>query len=128
MSDACNTKTCRKSTSQPYESSSGTSTGASVDLRFGDSSTGTNAAGPVVLDTVSVAGLSMDEQPFAAVNDTNNSAVQNGGAGIFGLGFPAQRYALEIKYLFIKRIYREMYSFVQAAVVNQQVCAHEASL
>lgn len=91
MSDACQTRTCKKSTSQPYTSSSGTSTGASVKLQYGDSSTGTHASGPVVLDTVAVAGLSMDSQPFAAVNDTDNSAVQNGGAGIFGLGFPAQR-------------------------------------
>ena len=62
-----------------------------MTLNFGDSSTGTHAGGPVVLDTVGVAGLSMDNQPFAAANATNNSAVQNGGAGIFGLGFPAQR-------------------------------------
>ena len=93
MSDTCNTKACRKSTSQPYASASGSSTGASVALRYGDSNTGTHASGPVVLDTVGVAGLSLDNQPFAAVNDTDNSAVQNGGAGIFGLGFPAQRYA-----------------------------------
>lgn len=91
MSDACRTKTCKKSSSQPYISSSGNVTGASVKLKYGDSSTGTHAAGPVIQDTVAIAGLSMDYQPFAAVNDTDNTAVQNGGAGIFGLGFPAQR-------------------------------------
>ncbi|GJE99878.1 acid protease [Phanerochaete sordida] len=101
MSDACKTKSCQKSTSAPYTSSSGQQTGASVNLQYGDSTTGTHASGPVLLDTVAVAGLSMDKQPLAAVNDTNNSAVQNGGAGIFGLGFPGQ-------------------SFVQAAVVNQE--------
>ena len=64
-----------------------------MNLKYGDSNTGTHAGGPVVLDTVGVAGLSMENQPFAAVNSTDNSAVQNGGAGIFGLGFPAQRCA-----------------------------------
>ena len=69
-------------------------TGASVDLRYGDSLTGTHASGPVVRDTVAIAGLSMEDQVFASVNDTDNSAVQNGGAGIFGLGFPSQRYPI----------------------------------
>ena len=96
MSDQCQTRTCRKSTAQPYASSSGTATGASVDLKFGDSTTGTHAAGPVVMDTVAVAGISMTSQPLAAVNDTDNTAVDNGGAGIFGLGFPAGRYAFLI--------------------------------
>ena len=62
-----------------------------MDLKYGDSTTGTHASGPVVMDTVAVAGLAMTNQLFAAVDDTDNSAVQNGGAGIFGLGFPAQR-------------------------------------
>jgi len=99
MSDACKTSACKASTSNSYKASSGQSTGASVNLQYGDSTTGTHAAGPVVVDTVGVAGLSLPDQVFAAVNDTNNSAVQNGGAGILGLGFPSQ-------------------SFVQAAVVN----------
>ncbi|KAI0772172.1 aspartic peptidase domain-containing protein [Irpex lacteus] len=101
MSDACNTKVCKASTSQPYKASSGKSTGADVNLQYGDSTSGTHAKGPVVLDTVAVAGLSLADQPLGAINDTDNSAVQNGGAGIFGMGFPSQ-------------------SFVQAAVVNQK--------
>ncbi|KAI0344431.1 acid protease [Trametopsis cervina] len=99
MSDTCATQTCKSSTSSPYQASSGTSTGASVDLLYGDSTSGTHASGPVVLDTVTVAGLSLPSQPLAAINDTDNSAVQNGGAGILGFGFPSQ-------------------SFVQAAIVN----------
>lgn len=75
-------------------STSAVQTGASVDLRYGDSLTGTHASGPVVRDTVAIAGLSMEDQLFASVNDTDNSAVQNGGAGIFGLGFPSQRYPI----------------------------------
>ncbi|KAI0688715.1 acid protease [Cytidiella melzeri] len=99
MSDACKTQACLSSTSKPYKAASGSPTGANVNLKYGDSTTGTHATGPVVLDSVTVAGLSLPGQPFAAVNDTDNSAVQNGGAGIFGLGFPSQ-------------------SFVQAAVFN----------
>jgi len=101
MSDECKTETCASSTSTPYNSESARLTGADVNMGYGDSKTGTHAIGPIVLDTVSVAGLSMDDQPFAAVNDTNNSAVENGGAGLFGLGFPSQ-------------------SVVQAAVVNKR--------
>lgn len=74
-----------------YDPSSATRTEANVDLLYGDSLTGTHASGPVVRDTVAVAGLSLTDQVFASVNDTNNSAIQNGGAGIFGLGFPSQR-------------------------------------
>lgn len=91
MSDACKTKSCLRSKATPYPANSGQLTGASVLLQYGDSTSGTNASGPVVLDTVTVAGLSMQNQAFASVNETNNSAVQNGGAGIFGLGFPSQR-------------------------------------
>jgi len=98
--DTCHTDSCSSSTSPAYATGSARLTGASVDLRYGDSDTGTHAEGPVVLDTVGLAGISMEDQPFAAVNDTNNSAVDHGSAGLFGLGFPSQ-------------------SFVQGAVVNQ---------
>ena len=92
MSDGCHSVQCTDSTADPYNSSSGQATGASVSLEYGDSVSGTHASGPVVWDNVAVAGLSLPSQVFAAVNDTNNSAVQNGGAGIFVLGFPSQRY------------------------------------
>lgn len=69
-------------------------TGATVNLTFGDSDTGTFASGPIVSDEVTLAGLSMQEQPFVAVNSTNNNAVLNGGAGIIGLGFPSQRFVV----------------------------------
>ncbi|KAF7791449.1 hypothetical protein EIP86_002465 [Pleurotus ostreatoroseus] len=105
MSDACQTRICQRSQAVPYPAASGLPTGTSVLLQYGDSTSGTNASGPVVLDTVTVAGLSMQSQAFASVNDTNNSAVKNGGAGIFGLGFPSQ-------------------SFVQAAVVNYMELMH----
>lgn len=60
-------------------------------MRYGDSTTGSIASGPVVLDTVSIAGIAIDGQAFAAVDNTTNSAVRYGAAGIFGLGFPSER-------------------------------------
>ncbi|KAH8090996.1 acid protease [Cristinia sonorae] len=101
MSDKCTTDACTETTSTPYDSQGGKDAETTVDLRYGDSKTGTHASGPVMLDTVSVAGLSMDDQPFAAINDTDNGAVNNGASGIFGLGFPSQ-------------------SYVQAAMVNKK--------
>lgn len=94
MSEACRTEVCQSSTAAPYKSSTQVSSGADVDLRYGDSTTGSHARGPVVMDQVTVAGLSMGSQIFAAVNDTNNVAISNGGSGIFGLGFPSQRCAV----------------------------------
>lgn len=93
MSDACKTDVCQQSSSTPYATATARHTEAGVNLQFGDSTTGTHASGPVVLDTVALAGLSMEDQPFAAINDTNNSAAQHGTAGLIGLGFPSQRYA-----------------------------------
>ncbi|KZT05462.1 uncharacterized protein LAESUDRAFT_813562 [Laetiporus sulphureus 93-53] len=69
-----------------------TSTEASVDLTYGDSTTGTYASDPIGLDTVTLAGLSTDDQMFAAVDSTDNSAVLNGGAGIIGVGFPSESF------------------------------------
>lgn len=95
MSDACQTGVCQKSSSVPYKTATARNTGAEVNLRFGDSTTGTHASGPVVLDTVALAGLSLEDQPFAAINDTNNNAARYGTAGLIGLGFPSQRYESE---------------------------------
>jgi hypothetical protein len=40
---------------------------------------------------VNLAGLSLNDQYFAAVNQTNTSLLQSGAAGIFGVGFPNNR-------------------------------------
>ncbi|KAI0667633.1 acid protease [Trametes maxima] len=100
MSTKCRTKQCRQSRAQPYDpSKTFKSDGGSVNLQYGDSVTGTHASGPVGRDTVTLAGLTLPNQTLAAIDDTDNSAISNGGAGILGLGFPAQ-------------------SFVQAAAIN----------
>jgi Eukaryotic aspartyl protease len=65
--------------------------GAPVNIRYGDSKTGTHASGPVTQDIVAIAGLAMSQQAFIAVSDTNNTGVMRGANGIFGLGFPSER-------------------------------------
>jgi hypothetical protein len=57
-------------------------------MRYGDSTTGTFAAGSIASDTVAIAGVAINKQLYAAIEDTTNSVVQFGATGIFGLGFP----------------------------------------
>ncbi|CDO76205.1 hypothetical protein BN946_scf184819.g5 [Trametes cinnabarina] len=63
-------------------------TGQSVNLLYGDSRTGTHASGVIGKDIISIAGLSVPDQYFAAILDTNTTVLQTGSAGILGLGFP----------------------------------------
>ncbi|KAI0667632.1 acid protease [Trametes maxima] len=100
-SNDCQTPQCQQSGAERYDTKTFKPTGNTVNLRFGDSVTGTHAAGPVGRDIVTLAGLTMTDQPVAAINDTDNSAVSNGGSGILGLGFFGQ-------------------SFVQAAAINAE--------
>jgi hypothetical protein len=89
ISDAC-TGNC--SASIPlYPQATFQSTGLNAKLNYGDSSTGTYADGPVGKDTVGLAGLTLQGQYFAAINNTNASVLEIGSAGIFGLGFPINR-------------------------------------
>jgi len=60
-------------------------------LVYGDSQTGTHATGTIGYDVVSLAGFTLQDQYFAAINDTNTSVIQTGCSGIFGLGFPLNR-------------------------------------
>ncbi|KAI9057701.1 acid protease [Trametes sanguinea] len=71
-----------------YTAASLTSTGQSISLLYGDSRTGTHASGVIGRDTISMAGLSVPDQYFAAIMDTNTTVLQTGSAGILGLGFP----------------------------------------
>jgi hypothetical protein len=60
-------------------------------MNYGDSTTGTYASGPVGNATVTIAGLSVTDQQYAAIDNTTSSAVLFGAAGILGLGFPEGR-------------------------------------
>ncbi|KAF8900525.1 hypothetical protein CPB85DRAFT_1475392 [Mucidula mucida] len=61
-------------------------------LYYGDSMTRTHALGEIGQDTVDLAGLVLQDQYIAAINDTNTSVLDTGGAGIFGLGFPVNSF------------------------------------
>ncbi|CAK5265417.1 unnamed protein product [Mycena citricolor] len=92
ISSQCTTHTCAKTTTDTVRvpTKGLKMTGANVTMNYGDSLTGTYATGPIVQDTVSIAGLAIDNQAFAAISDTTNSVVEFGAAGIFGLGFPTE--------------------------------------
>ncbi|KAG6836291.1 hypothetical protein H0H93_009431 [Arthromyces matolae] len=85
ISDAC--KSCSKAV-QLYPQATFNSVGLDASLLYGDSQTGTHANGLIGDDTVNLAGLTLQKQFFAAINDTNTSVEDTGSAGIFGLGFP----------------------------------------
>lgn len=89
ISDACTNCT---STVPLYPQSSLQLTGLDAALYYGDSSTSTHALGPIGKDVVSLADFTLQDQYFAAVNNTNTSVLEAGSAGIFGLGFAINRY------------------------------------
>jgi len=66
--------------------------GVDAELLYGDSTTGTAASGMIGKDTVTLAGLKLQDQYFVAVNRTNTTLGEVGASGIFGLGFPVIRY------------------------------------
>ncbi|KAH8809518.1 aspartic peptidase domain-containing protein [Flagelloscypha sp. PMI_526] len=60
-------------------------------LLYGDSYAGTHAFGRIGQDSINLAGLHVDGQYIAAINNTNTSGVETGSVGILGLGFPRNR-------------------------------------
>jgi hypothetical protein len=92
MSDACN-EGCEGNV-PIYPQASFRPSGLDVAMIYGDSTTGTFATGTIGEDTIGLAGLTLTNQYFAAINRTNTSVVDVGAAGIFGLGFPVNRYVL----------------------------------
>lgn len=98
MSDACRDG-C---TGVPiYPQSTFRYSGVDVQMLYGDSRTGTYASGMVGEDTVDLAGLPQQNQFFAAINSTNTSVIDIGAAGIFGLGFPINRWAARNRFLLL---------------------------
>ncbi|KAJ6515323.1 aspartic peptidase domain-containing protein [Mycena sanguinolenta] len=91
ISSDCTTNACTKAGQTPHVPTKGlTSIGPTVTMRYGDSTTGTYATGPLSMTTASIAGVAIENQLFAAINDTTNTVVEFGAAGIFGLGFPSE--------------------------------------
>ncbi|KAF9012876.1 acid protease [Hymenopellis radicata] len=91
ISNQCNTADCQ-TTVPLYSQSTFKSADLDVGLYYGDSMTRTHALGEIGQDTVNLAGLVLQDQYFAAINDTNTSVLDTGGAGIFGLGFPVNSF------------------------------------
>ncbi|KAF7315683.1 Peptidase A1 domain-containing protein [Mycena indigotica] len=84
-SDACTN--CERGVVPLFPQSTVTKTGMNVDLLYGDSLTGTHAAGIIGSDTIVFGGISIPNQFFAAINDTTTTVIENKCAGLFGLGF-----------------------------------------
>jgi phytepsin len=94
LSDACLsgcTHTTGTNQVRIYPQSTFNSSGLDVEMQYGDSQTGTFAKGMIGNDTVNLAGMTMKNQYFAAINMTNTSVMDVGAAGILGLGFPVNR-------------------------------------
>ncbi|OCH91757.1 acid protease [Obba rivulosa] len=87
VSDTC-TPNCTNVGVPLYSQASLHSTGLEVHLLYGDSRTGTQAVGPIGIDSAGISGLSVPEQNFAAITNTNTTVLDTGAAGILGLGFP----------------------------------------
>ncbi|KAJ6594383.1 aspartic peptidase domain-containing protein [Mycena capillaripes] len=90
ISSNCVANACAKSRTTRVPAASLLTTGGNVTMRYGDSTSGTFASGPIAMETVSIAGVAIDNQLFAAIDDTTNTVVEFGAAGIFGLGFPTE--------------------------------------
>jgi hypothetical protein len=67
-----------------YQQSSFQSSGPPLQLSYGDSFI-------ITKDTVNLAGLSLNNQYFAAVDQTNTSVLHSRATGIFGVGFSQNR-------------------------------------
>ena len=89
ISDLCTTGSCGDSVAPRLDYTTLNTSGDSVTMYYGDSSTGTLATGPVAYNSASLAGLTIPNQAFVGVNYTTNPVIQYGAAGIFGLGFPS---------------------------------------
>ncbi|KAF5334561.1 hypothetical protein D9758_015789 [Tetrapyrgos nigripes] len=85
-SDACTATSCNgPATAEQYPMSTFNDSGASVTLAYG----GGTASGPIGFDTVTVAGIAIQNQAFAAVDATDIASVtQQNAAGILGVSFP----------------------------------------
>lgn len=93
LSDACLSGCANGKNNQVrvYPQSTFKSSGLDVEMQYGDSQTGTFARGMIGNDTVDLAGMTLQNQSFAAINITNTSVMDVSAAGILGLGFPINR-------------------------------------
>ncbi|KAK7447708.1 hypothetical protein VKT23_013964 [Stygiomarasmius scandens] len=81
-SDVCNPAFCGPPTTEQYPMSTFNDSGASTTIQYGSGL----ASGPVGFDTVTVAGISIQNQAFVAANNTDMAGEDR--SGILGLSFP----------------------------------------
>ena len=92
LSDACLSGCTRENNNvRVYPQATFKSSGLDVEMQYGDSLTGTFARGLIGNDTVNLAGMTLQNQYFAAINMTNTSVLDADAAGLLGLGFPVNR-------------------------------------
>ena len=93
LSDACLSGCANEQNTEVrvYPQSTFESSGLDVEMQYGDSQTGTFAQGMIGNDTVDLAGMTLHDHYFAAINKTNTNVMGVGAAGILGLGFPVNR-------------------------------------
>ncbi|KAG7090431.1 hypothetical protein E1B28_009550 [Marasmius oreades] len=91
ITEDCSQDACSRLSplTHPISSNGLNITNTNVVMHYGDSLTGTSATGKVAVDTATIAGIAITNQPFGAVTATTNTVVQFGAAGILGLGFPS---------------------------------------
>lgn len=99
-SDICHENACANSNVARYsKSQSSLTTDLYIDMKYGDSHSGTYASGTIGFDMVALHdGLNLARQPLGLIDDTTNLLVQYNASGIIGLGFPAGRYDLSSQY------------------------------
>lgn len=93
-SDNCHENACANSAMPRYSKSQSpfAATDLHVEMKYGDSHSGTYASGTIGFDSVALLdGLSLPHQPLGLIDDTTNLLVQHNASGIVGFGFPAGR-------------------------------------
>ncbi|KAF9513751.1 hypothetical protein BS47DRAFT_1343746 [Hydnum rufescens UP504] len=86
IADTCKNNCTRGLPVYPHKSFN--YSGVDARLFYGDTATGTYAFGPVGKDTVNIAGVAIQNQYFAAINETDTNVVYTNSVGLLGLGFP----------------------------------------
>ncbi|GJJ10883.1 hypothetical protein Clacol_005111 [Clathrus columnatus] len=69
-----------------------------IRINFGDSVSGSHVAGEIGTDTIILAGMEIQGQYFASINETNNNILDFHAVGLFGLGFPTER---QVTFVFV---------------------------
>ncbi|KAF8809290.1 acid protease [Phlegmacium glaucopus] len=84
-STSCYTSSCSQSNGHLYDPSEAIATGVNFSIPYLSGS----AAGPIVWDSVSIGGYTVDHQALAAVTDVQNEPLSSHFSGVLGLALPS---------------------------------------